>query len=287
MKIELVQAQKKYGSFELNCSMTVEPGSITGLIGRNGAGKSTAFKMILGLVKPDEGIVKLGGETSWKLSSSTKEQIGVVLAESGFSGYLKLKDVAKIMKASYTTFDEKKFLEKCEQQRIPKDKCLKEFSTGTKAKLKILLALSHDAKLLILDEPTAGLDVVAREEILDMLREYMEKEDNSILISSHIASDLEGLCDDLYFIEDGNIILHEETGVLLDEYGILKVTKEQYEKMDKEYLLSEREESYGYECLTAQKAFYQENYPDITIEKAGIDETIMLMISDKKGNKVY
>ena len=285
MKIELVQAQKKYGSFELNCSMTVEPGSITGLIGRNGAGKSTAFKMILGLVKPDEGIVKLGGETSWKLSSSTKEQIGVVLAESGFSGYLKLKDVAKIMKASYTTFDEKKFLEKCEQQRIPKDKCLKEFSTGTKAKLKILLALSHDAKLLILDEPTAGLDVVAREEILDMLREYMEKEDNSILISSHIASDLEGLCDDLYFIEDGNIILHEETGVLLDEYGILKVTKEQYEKMDKEYLLSEREESYGYECLTAQKAFYQENYPDITIEKAGIDETIMLMISDKKGNK--
>ena len=113
MKIELVQAQKKYGSFELNCSMTVEPGSITGLIGRNGAGKSTAFKMILGLVKPDEGIVKLGGETSWKLSSSTKEQIGVVLAESGFSGYLKLKDVAKIMKASYTTFDEKKFLEKC------------------------------------------------------------------------------------------------------------------------------------------------------------------------------
>lgn len=281
MVIELEQAKKKYGSFELDYSLKLEPGRITGLIGRNGAGKSTAFKLILGLIKADSGKITINDEDSMKLGSKTKEKIGVVLADSGFSGYLKLKDVVKIMKATYPGFRKEDFINKCEQQRIPKDKMLKEFSTGTKAKLKILVALSYDAEVLILDEPTAGLDVVAREEILDMLRDYMKEEERSILISSHIASDLEGLCDDIYMIEDGKIILHEETDVLLDEYGVLKVTKEQYKKLDKKYIVCVKEENYGYDCLTAQKMFYQENYPDITVEKAGIDQTIMLMISDK------
>lgn len=279
MVIQLENAKKKYGSFELDCSMKLEPGCITGLIGRNGAGKSTAFKLILGLIRADGGSVTIDGINSADLDSETKRKMGVVLAEAGFSGYLKIKDVAKILKAAYPTFKEDDFMSQCEKQGLPKDKQIKEFSTGMKAKLKILAAMSHDAEVLILDEPTSGLDVIAREEILDMLRDYMKKEENSILISSHIATDLEGLCDDVYMIESGKIILHEETGVILDEYGVLKVTAEQYEKLDKEYLLCAKEESFGFVCLTAQKNFYIENYPDITIEKAGIDQVITLMIS--------
>lgn len=279
MVIQLEQAKKKYGSFELDCSLKLEQGCITGLIGRNGAGKSTAFKLILGLIHADGGKITIDDKNAADLDGETKRKLGVVLAESGFSGYLKIKDVAKILKAAYPSFQEEEFMQNCEKQGIPKDKKIHDFSTGTKAKLKILAALSHDAEVLILDEPTVGLDVIAREEILDMLRNYMKKEDNSILISSHIASDLEGLCDDVYMIENGKIILHEETDVILDEYGVLKVTPEQYAKLDKEYILCAKEESFGFACLTAQKAFYQENYPDITVEKAGIDQVITLMIS--------
>ena len=280
MVIQLENAKKKYGSFELNCRMKLEPGCITGLIGRNGAGKSTAFKLILGLIRADSGSVTIDDVNSADLDSKTKRRMGVVLAEAGFSGYLGIKDVAKILKAAYPSFKESDFISQCEKQGLPKDKKIKDFSTGMKAKLKILAAMSHDAEVLILDEPTAGLDVIAREEILDMLRDYMKNEENSILISSHIASDLEGLCDDVYMIENGNIILHEETGVILDEYGVLKVTSEQYEKLDKEYLLCAKEENFGYTCLTAHKNFYIENFPDITIEKAGIDQVITLMISE-------
>ena len=279
MVIQLENAKKKYGSFELDCSMKLEPGCITGLIGRNGAGKSTAFKLILGLIRADGGSITIDDVNAADLDSETKRKMGVVLAEAGFSGYLKIKDVAKILKVAYPAFKEDDFISQCEKQGLPKDKQIKEFSTGMKAKLKILAAMSHDAEILILDEPTSGLDVIAREEILDMLREYMKKEENSILISSHIATDLEGLCDDVYMIENGKIILHEETDVILDEYGVLKVTAEQYEKLDKEYLLCAKEENFGFICLTAQKNFYVENYPDITIEKAGIDQVITLMIS--------
>ncbi|MGG5371685.1 hypothetical protein IGI67_003354 [Enterococcus sp. AZ196] len=148
-----------------------------------------------------------------------------------------------------------------------------------KAKFKVLVAISHHAKLLILDETTAGLDVIARDEVLDLLREFMEQDDkHSILISSHISSDLETLCDDLYMIHQGRIILHEETDILLSEYALLKVDKTQYEKIDKQYLLRVKEEPYGYSCLSYQKQFYIENYPQITIEKGTIDEVITMMI---------
>ena len=144
-------------------------------------------------------------------------------------------------------------------------------------KLQILAALSHDAKLLILDEPTAGLDVVAREQILNMLREYMETPDRSILISSHISSDLESLCDDFYMIHAGKIILHEDTDVLLSDYAVLKVAEEEYEKLDQQYLIKIRKEAYGYRCLTNQKQFYMENYPDVVIENGKIDDLVVMM----------
>lgn len=279
MKLEFNQVVKKYDGFQLDCTMTVEEGCVTGLIGRNGAGKSTAFKAALGLIRLDGGSVTLDGKDVAKLPAREKEKIGVVLSDSGFSGYLNIKDVVSIMKGMYKSFRKEEFLERCKRFGLPQDKQIKEFSTGMKAKLKVLVAMSYGAKLLILDEPTSGLDVVARDEILDMLREYMESGENSILISSHISSDLEGLCDDVYMIDNGKIVLHEETNVLLDEFGVLKVTGEQYEALDKAYIMSKKKEAFGYALLTREKKFYQENYPEIAIEKAGIDQIITLLIS--------
>ncbi len=151
-----------------------------------------------------------------------------------------------------------------------------------KRKLQVLAALAHEAKLLILDEPTAGLDVVARDELLDILRTYMEQDGRSILVSSHISSDLEGLCDDIYMIDEGKIVLYEETDVLLGSYGILKVTPEQFGRIEREHVLRHRKEEFGYSCLTDQRQFYQENYPDIAVEKGTIDELIMMMIRGEK-----
>lgn len=133
-----------------------------------------------------------------------------------------------------------------------------------------------------MDEPTAGLDVLARDEMLTMLREYMETEGRSILISSHISSDLEDFCDDIYMIDDGNIVMHEETDTLLNEYGLLKVSEEQYEKLDKSYIIRSKKENFGYSCLTNEKQFYEENYPDVVIEKGSIDELIMMMIRGER-----
>lgn len=151
------------------------------------------------------------------------------------------------------------------------------------AKLKVLVALSHDAQFLILDEPTAGLDVLARDELLDVLRKYMEEDESrSILISSHISSDLEGLCDDLYMIHNGHVIMHEETDVLLSDYAILKLDQNQYQKLDRQYILRIKKEPFGYSCLTNQKQYYLDNYPSIVVEKGNIDDVIMLMIKGEK-----
>ena len=277
--LKIKNLKKNYGDFFLDCSLEVKSGQITGLIGQNGSGKSTTFKTILGLVYPDGGNISIFGKDYRNLTVEDKEKIGVVLSDSGFSGYLRIKDIIPVLENLYHTFDKSFFLEQVQRFQLPLDKQIKDFSTGMKAKLKVLAAISHNAKLLILDEPTAGLDVVARDELLEMLREFMEKDENrSILISSHISSDLESLCDDLYMIHDGKIILHEDTDILLSDYGLLKVNEDQYDEIDKHYILRVKKESFGYSCLTNQKQFYVENYPMITVEKGTIDEVITMMI---------
>ena len=278
MLLNLEHVQKTYGTFSLDVSLQVQEGQVIGLIGANGAGKSTTFKSVLGLIYSEVGKCEMFGKPIKELTASDKEKIGVVLAESGFSGYITVKDVKAIMSAMYKDFSGAEFEERCRCFGIPLNKQIKEFSTGMKAKLKVAAALSHDAKLLILDEPTAGLDVVAREEVLDMLREYMEDGTKGILISSHISSDLEGLCDELYMIGDGHIVLHEETDVLLSEYGVLKVTPEQYEKLDKQYLLKVKKEQSYYRCLTSQKMYYKENHPELIVENGSIDELMVVML---------
>ena len=209
--------------------------------------------------------------------------IGVVLSESGFSGYLTVFDVAAVMRQMYPLFDRADFMERCRQFGIPEKKKIKEFSTGMRAKLKLIAAMSHGARLLVLDEPTSGLDVAAREELLALLQDYLEEqEERSVLISSHISGDLEKFCDDIYMISDGKTILHEETGVLLDEYGILKVDETQYHALDQTYFKWRRKESFGYSVLTDQRSFYLENYPDVVTEKSGIDDILLMAIKGER-----
>ena len=276
--IIMQDVRKKYGDYEFRMSMEIPHGRITGLVGKNGAGKSTAIKLILGLAKPDSGNISVLGSDGKELSPAVKQKIGVSLAESGFSSQLSIEDMKQILSKMYREFDRQLFTKQCEKMKLPKKKKMKDFSTGMKAKLKVLTALTHNADLLILDEPTAGLDIEARNEILDLLREYVTyNEKSSILITSHIATDLESLCDDIYLIHDGKMIIHEDTDVILEQYGVLKVSEEQYGKLDQRAILKSRRESYGYACFTSDRKFYQENYPGIVVEKGGIDELILMM----------
>lgn len=277
LKIE--HLQKDYKSFHLDCSLEVRPGCVTGLVGQNGAGKSTTFKAVLGLITPDSGSIQIMGQDIAQFSAKEKQKLGVVLSDSGFSGYLTVKDIVPILNSLYEDFDKAFFTEQVKKFGLPDKKKIKEFSTGMKAKLKVLTAISHKAKFLILDEPTAGLDVVARDELLEMLRDFMEQdEERGILISSHISGDLESLCDDIYMIHEGKIILHEDTDTLVDGYALLKMDESQYNSLDKRYILRRKKENFGYSCLTNQKQYYLENDPKIAIEKGSIDKVITMMI---------
>ena len=259
--VQLNKVTKAYGSFQLDCSMEVQPGMATGFVGANGAGKTTTFQILLGLVPPETGEIRIFGIPYTELTVKDRERIGVSLADSGFSQFLTVRDVTAILRNLYTRFDEARFLEKCQRYELPANKKIKDFSTGMQAKLKLLIAMSHDADLLILDEPTLGLDV---------------------MISSHISSDLEKFCDDIYMIDRGRIVLHGETDVLLDSYGILKVDERQYQALDRRYLLAGMREAYGYRLLTNERRYYQENYPDLVMEKGSIDDILILTARGEK-----
>ena len=276
--LKLENVRKQYPGFLLDCSLEVPEGYITGLIGQNGAGKTTTFNAILDLISVDSGKITVMGKDHQELNQKDREKIGVVLAGSSFYDGLNVRQIASVMEQMYPQFSGGEFLKLCGRFGLPGDKKLREFSTGMSAKLKLLTAISHNPRLLILDEPTAGLDVVARGEILDMLRTYMEDGTRSILISSHISSDLEGLCDDLYMIHGGKVILHEETDVLLNNYALLKVSEAQYRRLERKYLLRVKKESYGYNCLTRHGQFFLENYPDMVVETGSMDNVIMMLV---------
>lgn len=281
--LEIKGVKKSYGEFQLDCSLNVEKGRITGLVGENGAGKSTLFKAMLGLISYDGGEIKIMGKIPEELNEKEKEELGVVLAEAGFSGYLKGKDVEAVLARLYPRFEAEKFHQMCERYQIPLNKFIKEYSTGMKAKLNLIIALTHQAEFLMLDEPTAGLDVGAREAMLGILREYMEEEpERSILISSHISSDLEHLCDDIYVIHKGKIILHEEMDTILEKYAVLKVSEAQYKEVDKSYILKEKKESFGISCLTNEKQYYIENYPEIVVESGSLDQVILMLTGGER-----
>lgn len=272
-----------YTKFKLNCSLQVNKGMITGLVGENGAGKTTAFKALLGLIPVDSGTAKIDGISVDQLTSENKEKIGTVLSDSFFSPAFTIKDINRLLKNFYQEYDESYFLTKCQEFNLPWNQKIKEFSTGMQGKLKTLTALSHKAQILILDEPTSGLDVSARYEILDILQEYLDKYPEScVLISSHISTDLERICDDIYYLKQGKVLLHEDTDVLLDTYGILKVEETMTDKIDQSFLLYRKRTTYGYDYLTNQMSFYKENYPNLIIEKPSIDQILLMVMGGEE-----
>ncbi|MCR5476285.1 MAG: ABC transporter ATP-binding protein [Lachnospiraceae bacterium] len=280
--VRLNHLTKAYQGFQLDITMEVPKGRVTGIIGRNGAGKTTTLKSILGLIRPDGGEIEVLGKHPSDFTPEDKLQIGSALAEAGFCASFDIRDVIRILKAFYPNFDEGAFRNTCNDQSLPLNKKIRDFSSGMKAKLRVLVAMSHAARLLVLDEPTAGLDVIARNDVLTLIRKYIEEDpERSVIISSHISSDLEGLCDDLYMIDDGKVILHEDTDTILGSYALIKVSPEDFESLDQRYILASEKDRFSVTCLTSEKQFYLENYPKAVIENAHIDDIIVMMLGGK------
>ena len=281
--IELQNVSKKYKDFELkNISFNVPEGCIVGLIGENGAGKTTTIKSILNITNA-EGIVKIFGKKLKENEKKIKEEIGVVLDDSFLSEYLNSKQISSIMKEIYKNWDENKYMKLLKQFSLPTDKMIKNFSSGMKMKLKIATAISHNPKILILDEPTSGLDPVVRNEILDMFRKYIEEDETrSILLSTHITTDLEHISDYIVFIEKGKIVFNLPTDELLDNYGIVKCSKEDFLKVDKTEYIKYKKEKYQYELLTNNKEAIKKKYNITTIDKPSIEDIMLFYIKGEK-----
>lgn len=275
--IHFSHVQKAYPGFQLDLDLEIPEGTISGLVGVNGSGKTTAFKILTGLIRADAGEAVVMGENAWNLPVSVKSKMGAVFSDSGFPESLNLKDTGQILKQFFPVFDQKNYETLCTQLQLPLDKPLSGFSTGMKAKAKIAQAISHAPQLLILDEPTAGLDVIARQEILEMLQTYMETPGRTILISSHIASDLETLCDDFYLVDQGHVVLHETVDALLSDYGVLRLDEEQKDTLDPAGVVKLRKTRHGWEALVRDRQFYQENYPQLVLDKSGLDDLLLIL----------
>ena len=281
--IELQNVSKKYKDFELkNISFNVPEGCIVGLIGENGAGKTTTIKSILNITNA-EGIVKIFGKKLKEKKKKIKEEIGVVLDDSFLSEYLNSKQISSIMKEIYKNWDENKYMKLLKQFSLPTDKMIKNFSSGMKMKLKIATAISHNPKILILDEPTSGLDPVVRNEILDMFRKYIEEDETrSILLSTHITTDLEHISDYIVFIEKGRMIFNLPTNELLENYGIVKCSKEDFTRLDKKDYITYKNSKYQYEVLINNKNGIRNKYGITTIDKPSIEDIMLFYIKGEK-----
>ena len=281
--IELQNVSKKYKDFELrNISFNVPQGCIVGLIGENGAGKTTTIKSILNITK-SEGTIKVFGKDSVKNEKEIKEETGVVLDDSFLSDYLTAKQVNSIMKDFYRTWNEEKYMNLLKQFNLPADKLIKDFSSGMKMKLKIATAISHNPKILILDEPTSGLDPVVRNEILDIFRRYIEDDETrSILLSTHITTDLEHISDYIVFIEKGRMIFNLPTNELLENYGIVKCSKQDFTRLDKKDYITYKNSKYRYEVLINNKNGIRNKYGITTIDKPSIEDIMLFYIKGEK-----
>lgn len=251
--LEIKNLTKSFAGFRLdNLSLTLPRGCIMGIIGENGAGKSTTMKLILDMLHKDSGTVTiLGKDRDLRL---IKEDIGVVMDEVGIPECLTARQVGKVMKNTFRNWDDAEYSRLLQKLSLPEDKPFKDFSRGMKMKLGIAVALSHRARLLILDEATSGLDPVVRDEVVEMLSDFTRDENNSILISSHIVSDLEKLCDYVAFLHKGKLLLCEEKDVLLAQYGMAHCTAEQLRGLKPEAVKYKKVTPYGAEALVLRDA---------------------------------
>lgn len=275
--LEIENLTKKYPGFTLdNISFTLPGGCILGLIGENGAGKSTTIKLILNMLRKDSGTVTILGRDSAEKIRLTKEEVGVVLDEVGIPQCLNAVQVGKVMKNTFKNWNGENYSNYLKRFDIPLKKDFKDFSRGMKMKLGIAIAMSHNAKLLLMDEATSGLDPVVRDEVLDILIEFTRDENHSILISSHIVSDLEKLCDYIAFLHKGKLLLFEEKDELLGRYGILHCTEKQLSELDSGAVMHKKVSQYGAEALVIR-----DSVPNsMSVSPVSIEELFLYMIKE-------
>ena len=271
---------KTYPDFTLdNVSFVVPSGSIVGLIGENGAGKSTTINAALGLIQKEAGQVSILKKE--KIDDDTKERIGVVFDGSNYPEILSPKKINRIMKNIYRSWNEQIYFRLLKQFSLPLDKQVKQFSKGMKMKLAISAAFSHQSNLLILDEATSGLDPVMRDDILDMLLEFVQEEERSILVSSHITSDLEKIADYIVFIHKGKVVFSKPKDALMEQYGMIKCGTAQFEALDKADITAYRKMDYEWQVLITNREKMERKYPKAMIVPATIDEIMLLYIKGK------
>ena len=276
--IEIKGLSKSYGDFALkNINLTLPGGSILGLIGENGAGKTTTIKCILNLIRRDAGEITLLGYDNVKEERLAKQDVGMVLDECFFHDTLRPKDVSKILAPAYKHWDNQLFRSYLDKFGLPEKKLIKEFSRGMKMKLSLSAALAHRPKLLILDEATAGLDPVVRDEILDEFLGFIQDEDHAILMSSHITSDLEKVADYIAYIHQGQVVLSDAKDNILDSYGRVGCTAGQLEAIDPRDVLRVRRGSFGCEALVKDRSAFARKYPMLLVERTTLED-IMLFV---------
>ena len=271
--IEVRNLYKSYKGFALkNIDFTLPEGSIMGLVGENGAGKSTTIKLLMDAIGRDSGTVKiLGVDNQGPAFLPVKEDVGVVLDEAHFPETLNAKQLGRVMAGTYKNWDADTFEGYLTRMDLPRDRAIRKLSRGMKMKLALAAALSHHARLLILDEPTGGLDPMVRDEILDIFNDFTRDETHSVLISSHIVSDLEKICDYIAFIHKGELLLCEEKDRLLEEYALAKLSERDFEAVPEEAVHGVRRTKYGVEALV-ERALVN---PAIPLEHTTLEDIIV------------
>lgn len=282
--IEIKNLIKRYDSnFQLGeLSLDIPSGEIIGLIGENGAGKTTLIKSILGILQVNKGEIKIFGNDTIKNAAKIKEDIGVVLDNTFFPEILNAKDIDSIMKSIYQSWDSKLYYDYLKNFDIPVNSIIKKLSKGMRKKLEIATALAHHPKLLVLDEPTSGLDPVVRNEVLDIFLKFIEDDEHTILFSTHITSDLEHIADEIIFIDEGKVLLNKSRDDILDNYGILKCSLEEFSSIDKNDFVTYKKNKYSYDILVSDRNKVSKKYKDMVVDKITLEDLMVLMI---KGDK--
>lgn len=276
--LEIKNVTKSYPGYVLqDMNLTLPSGCIMGLIGENGAGKSTTIRLILDMIHKDSGTISIFGKNNEEYIELSKEDIGVVLDEVGIPECLTVEQVEKIMENTFRNWDHEAYIHLIKKMKLPCKKQFKDFSRGMKKKLGIAIALSHNAKLLLLDEATSGLDPVARDEVVEMFSEFTRDETHSILMSSHIVSDLEKLCDYVAFLKNGKLLLCEEKDLLLSKYGWVHCTAEELQELPPEAIRYKKENPYGVQVMVVREAVHS-----MEVDPISLEELFVFMIKGEK-----
>ena len=269
--IELRGLEKHYEDFDLKIDLELPQGCILGLVGENGAGKSTTIRLLLGMTRPDGGSIRVLGE-----ERADKEQIGVVLDEPAYPECLTPRQVGRIMAGIFRSWDPAAYEGYLKKLSLPENKRFKDFSRGMKMKLSIAVALSHHPRLLVLDEPTSGLDPVVRDEVVELFADFAREEDHSVLISSHIVSDLEKLCDYVAFLHKGRLLLCEEKDALREAYGLARLSRADFEALDPGAVIGSRRSPYGVSAILRRSAAPA----GLALEPVSIEDLFILMVKE-------